>query len=59
VVGALDFSLVGILSKLTGALADAGVPVLAISTYDTDVLLVRAEDADEAAVALANVADLA
>ncbi|HVS66578.1 MAG TPA: ACT domain-containing protein [Thermoanaerobaculia bacterium] len=44
VVGPLDFSLVGVLAGLTGVLAAAEVPLFAISTYDTDYLLVR--DAD-------------
>jgi len=57
IAGTLDFSLVGILSKLTGALAEANVPVFVISTYDTDVLLVRADDADRAREALSAVAD--
>jgi uncharacterized protein len=39
--GPLDFSAVGILASLTSPLADAGIPLLAVSTYDTDVLLVR------------------
>jgi hypothetical protein len=58
VAGVLDFSLVGVLSELTGALADADVPVLAISTHDTDVLLVKAERGEEAVAALARVADV-
>jgi hypothetical protein len=58
VAGVLDFSLVGVLSKLTGALAEAGVPVLAISTHDTDVLLIRAEVVERAVAALAGVADV-
>jgi hypothetical protein len=41
VVGPLDFSLVGVLAGLTGVLAQAGISVFAISTYDTDYLLVR------------------
>jgi hypothetical protein len=41
VAGALDFSLVGVLSSLLGPLADAGVSVFAVSTFDTDYLLVR------------------
>ncbi len=39
--GPLDFSLVGVLSALTGTLAAAGVSVFAVSTFDTDYLLVR------------------
>ena len=41
VEGILDFSLTGILAKLTEALAKAGIPVFALSTFDTDYLLVR------------------
>ena len=39
--GPLDFSLTGILSSLTVPLAQAEISVLAISTFDTDYLLVR------------------
>jgi hypothetical protein len=41
VKGPLDFSLVGLLASLTGILAEAGVSVYAISTYNTDYVLVR------------------
>lgn len=41
VEGPLDFSLVGVLAALSGALARAGVSVFAVSTYDTDYLLVK------------------
>ncbi|NTV64303.1 MAG: ACT domain-containing protein [Oscillochloris sp.] len=44
VAGSLDFSLVGILASLAAPLAAAGVSIFAISTYDTDYLLVRASD---------------
>jgi uncharacterized protein len=40
VAGTLDFSLTGVLSGLTTPLAAAGVAVFAVSTYDTDYLLV-------------------
>ncbi len=39
--GTLDFSLVGILSKLTGILAENGIGVFAVSTYRTDYILVK------------------
>jgi uncharacterized protein len=52
VIGPLDFALVGVLARLTGALADAEVPVLTLSTYDTDYLLVRAADVQRATAAL-------
>lgn len=39
--GPLDFSLTGILACLLGPLAEAEISVFAISTYDTDYVLVR------------------
>lgn len=41
VLGPLDFSLVGILSKITSILALNSISVFAISTYDTDYILVK------------------
>ena len=38
----LDFSQVGILVGLLKPLADAGIPVLTVSTYDTDWVLLEA-----------------
>jgi hypothetical protein len=40
VSGTLDLALVGILARLTAPLAAAAVPVFALSTYDTDYLLI-------------------
>jgi NAD+ diphosphatase len=53
VAGPLDPGLVGILARLTTALAAAGIPVFAVSTYDTDYLLVREHDLSRARAALA------
>jgi GNAT superfamily N-acetyltransferase len=50
--GRLDFSLVGILHSLLTPLAAAGISVFAISTFDTDYLLVRAGDFDRTVEAL-------
>lgn len=44
--GTLDFSLVGVLSRLSGALAESGIGIFAVSTYDTDYILVKKEDLD-------------
>jgi hypothetical protein len=46
VEGPLDFSLTGVLSALLAPLADAGVSIFALSTFDTDYLLVRAAQLD-------------
>jgi len=44
----LDFSLVGILASLSGTLACQGISIFAISTYDTDYILVKEEELDRA-----------
>ena len=38
--GSQDLALTGVLAGLARPLADAGVPLFALATYDTDVLLV-------------------
>jgi len=52
VSGTLDFALIGIIADLAKPLADAGIPIFGISTYDTDHILVRADRLDEAKAAL-------
>lgn len=39
--GVLDFSLVGILAGITDVLSQNGIPVFAVSTYNTDYILVQ------------------
>ncbi len=50
--GTLDFSLVGILSKLSGILAEAQIGIFAVSTYNTDYILVKEENLKGAVRAL-------
>jgi uncharacterized protein len=52
VEGPLDLSETGVLSSLSEPLADAGIPLFAVSTYDTDYLLVREGDVVRAEAAL-------
>ena len=52
--GELDFSLVGILAKLTGILAGEGIGLFAVSTYNTDYVLVKRGCFDRAMAALAD-----
>ncbi len=52
--GVLDFSLVGVLSKLSAVLAANGIGIFAVSTYNTDYILVKARDLDRALAALAS-----
>lgn len=43
VSGPLDFGLTGILASLAAPLAAAKIPIFAISTFDTDYVMVKAE----------------
>lgn len=52
VLGPLDFSLVGILSKISTVLANESVSIFAISTYDTDYILVKSKDIEKAVSSL-------
>ena len=46
--GTLDFSLIGILSKLSAILAENEIGIFAVSTYNTDYILVKAENYEKA-----------
>ena len=47
--GVLDFSLIGILSKLSGILAENKIGIFAVSTFNTDYILVKKENFERAA----------
>ena len=51
--GTLDFSLIGILSKLSGILAEQKIGIFAVSTYNTDYILVKEENYERALTVLA------
>ena len=46
--GTLDFSLIGILSKISGILAEHKIGLFAVSTYNTDYILVKEENFERA-----------
>ena len=50
--GPLDFALTGVLASLAVPLAAAAISMFAVSTFDTDYMLVRAADVERAAAAL-------
>lgn len=51
--GVLDFSLIGILSKISGVLAENSIGIFAVSTYNTDYILVKEENFERALDVLA------
>jgi len=50
--GVLDFSLIGILSKISGILAENHIGIFAVSTFNTDYILTKKENFLRAADAL-------
>lgn len=52
ILGPLDFSLIGILSKISLLMAECKISIFALSTYDTDYILVKDDKVDEAVRAL-------
>lgn len=53
VQGVLDFSLIGILAKLSGILAQNQIGIFVISTFHTDYILVKREQFERALKVLA------
>lgn len=52
--GVLDFSLIGILSKISALLAENNIGIFAVSTYNTDYILTKKENYDRALKVLAD-----
>ena len=52
IAGPLDFSLIGILAKIAGLLAAQKISIFALSTYNTDYVLVKEEKLADALTAL-------
>lgn len=51
--GVLDFALIGILSKISSILAENGISIFALSTYNTDYVLVKRDSYARALAILA------
>ncbi|MDI6666767.1 ACT domain-containing protein [Leuconostoc falkenbergense] len=52
--GVLDFSLIGILAKISGVLAKENISIFALSTFNTDYILFKADKVHQAVRALNN-----
>lgn len=52
--GILDFSLIGILAKISSLLAEHNIGIFVISTYNTDYILTKAENFERAVRVLAD-----
>lgn len=52
--GVLDFSLIGILAKISGVLAKENISIFALSTFNTDYILVKTDKVHKAVRALNN-----
>jgi hypothetical protein len=54
ILGILDFSLTGIIANIGKVLSDAEISVFAVSTYNTDYILIKEQNLDKAIEALTN-----
>ena len=52
--GVLDFSLIGILARISKILAEGGIGIFALSTYNTDYILTKEENFEKAMKVLKN-----
>ncbi len=52
VLGTLDFSLTGILARIANPLAEAKISIFAVSTFDTDYVLVKKDSLEAACESL-------
>jgi uncharacterized protein len=52
VAGTMDFSMIGVVASLVTPLAEAGISVFVVSTFDTDYLLVKEDGLERAMAAL-------
>ncbi|MVB10602.1 ACT domain protein [Caprobacter fermentans] len=52
VLGPLNFSLIGILARISGILAKNEISIFAVSTFDTDYILMKDEKLNQAVAAL-------
>ena len=48
IMGTLDFSLIGIISEISSILANNGISIFVISTFNTDYIMVKIEKLDNA-----------
>lgn len=55
IIGKLDFSLVGILAEISDALKKANISIIALSTYDTDYIMLQQDNLKDAKIALQNI----
>ena len=54
IAGTLDFSLIGILARISALLAENRIGIFAVSTYNTDYILTKKGDFDRALTALSD-----
>lgn len=54
ICGVLDFSLVGILAKISAILAEEKIGIFAVSTYNTDYVFVKEENFERGLAVLAD-----
>jgi len=54
ITDSLDFNLVGVIARISGILAKAGISIFVVSTYNTDYVLIKNENFERGTQALSN-----
>lgn len=53
--GILDFSMIGIIARISGVLASNGIVIFVVSTYNTDYVFAKKEDFERAVELIENI----
>lgn len=52
IIGVLDFSLIGIIAKISSLLAEESISIFAVSTFNTDYILIKEHQVEQARTVL-------
>lgn len=54
IIGVLDFSLIGIIARISSLLAEESISIFALSTFNTDYILIKEHQVEQARTVLTN-----
>lgn len=52
IIGVLDFSLIGIIAKISSLLDEESISIFAVSTFNTDYILIKEHQVEQARTVL-------
>lgn len=54
IIGVLDFSMIGIIARISSLLAEESISIFALSTFNTDYILIKEHQVEQARTVLTN-----